>query len=308
MAKNEKKKKNDLDNLSYPDLTKELDRKRIRALRRRTEAAQTGEFSFSADPAPFGETAVSLETDPVPNLPEEQEKRPANIHAGHRARLRERFRKEGGFDHFQDHEILELILTYGAPRGDMNGIAHELLDTFGSLKAVFEARPEALMRVRGVGEAQATMIAMAVSLARVWEIRSGEELKRITNRRELEQYCRSMLLGERNERFYVICVDAQCRVLGTRKISEGSLSEVSAYPRSVVETALNYNAHSVFFCHNHPGGTCAPSTEDIASTIQLQRILNGVGVLVLDHVIIAGTQAYSMSAHGDLDFRTRSRS
>ena len=140
MAKNEKKKKKDPENLSYPDLTKELDRKRVRALRRRTEAAQAGEFSFSAEPAPFGETEVILETEPVPDVPEEQEKRPANIHAGHRARLRERFRKEGGFDHFQDHEILELILTYGAPRGDMNGIAHELLDTFGSLKAVFEAR------------------------------------------------------------------------------------------------------------------------------------------------------------------------
>ena len=48
-----------------------------------------------------------------------------------------------------------------------------------------------------------------------------------------------------------------------------------------METALNYNAHSVLLCHNHPGGTCAPSQEDIASTLQLQRLLNGVGILVL---------------------------
>ena len=82
---------------------------------------------------------------------------------------------------------------------------------------------------------------------------------------------------------------------------------MSAYPRSVVETALNYNAHSVFFCHNHPGGTCGPSAEDISSTIQLQRILNGIGILVLDHMIVAGSQSYSMSQHGDLDFRTRGR-
>jgi DNA repair protein RadC len=37
----------------------------------------------------------------------------------------------------------------------------------------------------------------------------------------------------------------------------------------------------------------------------LQRILNQIGILVLDHVIVAGQSAYSMSAHGDLDFRSR---
>ena len=83
----------------------------------------------------------------------------------------------------------------------------------------------------------------------------------------------SLLMGERTERFYVISLNAQCKVLGVKKISEGSLSEVSAYPRMVAEAALNYNAHSVLLCHNHPGGTCCPSPEDIQSTIQLQRML-----------------------------------
>jgi DNA repair protein RadC len=105
----------------------------------------------------------------------------------------------------------------------------------------------------------------------------------------------------------VIALNAKCNVLGRRKISTGSLSEVSAYPRLVLETALNYNAHSVLLCHNHPGGTCAPSPEDISSTLQLQRLLNGVGILVLDHIIVAGTNTYSMIQHGDIDYRIRNR-
>ena len=72
-----------------------------------------------------------------------------------------------------------------------------------------------------------------------------------------------------------------------------------------METALNYNAHSVLLSHNHPGGTCAPSPEDIASTKTLQRLLNGVGILVLDHIIVAGDRTYSMIQHGDIDYRTR---
>ena len=81
-------------------------------------------------------------------------------------------------------------------------------------------------------------------------------------------------MGERNERFYVIAVNAQCKVLGTRKISEGSLGEVSAYPRLVAETALNYNAHSVFFCHNHPGGTCAPFHSDLQPDKKAESIID----------------------------------
>ena len=230
-----------------------------------------------------------------------------NRNAGHRARLRERFRENQGFEGFSDHEVLELLLTFGAPRKDMKDTAKDLLETFGNLKGVFEARPEQLKSVRGIGEQQATFLSMMLPITRVVLKCEMQDPKQISNRRELEYFCKEIQMGRRVETFWVICVNAQCRVLGSRRISEGSLSEVSAYPRLVMETALNYNAHSVFFCHNHPGGTCAPSAEDIASTLQLQRLLNGVGIALLDHMIIAGANSYSMAQHGDIEFGARGR-
>ena len=71
-----------------------------------------------------------------------------SIHAGHRERMRERFIHDKGFENFEDHQILELLLFYSKTRGDTNPLAHELLDQFGSLKGVLEARPEQLMQVR----------------------------------------------------------------------------------------------------------------------------------------------------------------
>ena len=229
-----------------------------------------------------------------------------NPHAGHRARMRERFQREKGFDSFSDVQILEMLLFYGNSRSDTHPMAEKLLETFGSLKGVLEAGTDQLKSVKGIGDRQATLISMVVPLTRVWLKCAGDNDKkaRILTRTDLENYCRSMLIGKRTEQFYVICVDAQSRVIGQRRISEGSLSEVSAYPRLVLETALNYNAHSVFFCHNHPGGTCAPSTEDISSTLQLQRLLAGVGIPVYDHLIVADDKTYSMSQHGDINFRT----
>lgn len=228
-----------------------------------------------------------------------------SMHAGHRQKLRERFIREKGFENFQDHQILELLLFYANPRGDTNPIAHELLERFDNLKNVLEARPERLMTVKGVGDKAATLISMVVPLTRAYERCAMQDQRRVGNCRDAEHYCKSLLMGEQNERFYVVCLNAQCQVVGKRRISEGSLSEVSAYPRSVVETSLNHNAHSVLLCHNHPGGTCAPSREDIASTLQLQRILGALNILLLDHIIVAGTQTYSMIQHGDIDYRVR---
>ena len=230
-----------------------------------------------------------------------------NIHEGHREKLRNRFINEKGFEHFEDHQILEFLLFYTFPQKDTNPLAHRLLEHFGSLKGVLEARPEQLMAVEGIGPRAAALIGMVVPLTRVWHRCAMEEPTRIGNSREAENYCLSILAGERTERFFVVSMNAQCKVLGRRLISEGSLSEVSAYPRMVMETALNYNAHSVLLCHNHPGGTCAPSPEDISSTIQLQKLLNGVGILVLDHIIVAGDRTYSMIQHGDIDYRIKGR-
>ena len=220
-------------------------------------------------------------------------------------RLRERLLNERSLETFNDIEILSTILSYANGTKDTSSLVARLLDSFGSLKAVLEARPEQLLKVDGMNRTRASLISLMIPMARVWQRCASNMPDRIGNSREAENYCMSLLIGERLENFYVVALNAKCSVLGKRRISTGSLSEVSAYPRLVMETALNYNAHSVLLTHNHPGGTCAPSPEDISSTVQLQRLLNGVGILVLDHIVVAGNKTYSMIQHGDIDYRTK---
>lgn len=219
-------------------------------------------------------------------------------------KLRERMEAEHGFEYMSADEILTTLIGF-ASAADATRIAESLLDAFGSLKGVLEARPEQLRSVSGVGAKTAALISAVVPLVRIWAREAMATRDRIGNSREAEAYCKSLVAGRRNEAFYVIALNAKCQILGARMIAEGSLSEVAAYPRLVMETALNYNAHSVLLSHNHPGGTCAPSPEDIASTLQLQRLLNGVGILLLDHIIVANDQTYSMIQHGDIDYRAK---
>ena len=65
------------------------------------------------------------------------------MHEGHRQRLKKRFLEEG-LDGFTDVQALELLLFYAIPQGDVNGLAHELIDRFGSLSGVLDASPEEL--------------------------------------------------------------------------------------------------------------------------------------------------------------------
>lgn len=73
----------------------------------------------------------------------------ADQHTGHRARLRERFEKNG-LGGFHDYEVLELLLTYIFRQGDVKPLAKELIRTFGSFPLVLDASIEELQEVKGL--------------------------------------------------------------------------------------------------------------------------------------------------------------
>ena len=55
-----------------------------------------------------------------------------NVHANHRSRMKKKFLDAGTLEIFEQHEQLEMLLYYACPRKDTNGIAHKLLNKFGS--------------------------------------------------------------------------------------------------------------------------------------------------------------------------------
>src|SRR4051812_8487005 len=75
-------------------------------------------------------------------------------YAGHRQRLRERFR-ETGAEALSDYEILELLLFRSISRADTKERAKALLRRFGSLAEVLGASELLIREVPDVGEAAA---------------------------------------------------------------------------------------------------------------------------------------------------------
>jgi len=219
---------------------------------------------------------------------------PGHEHKEHRERMKARY-AENGLVGFAAHEVLELLLFFAIPQKDVNPLAHRLIGQFGSLSAVLEATPERLMQVPGIGMHTATLLSMIAPIARHMEREQMGERPIVTNYREAKEYCRHLFRDKREEVLYVICMDAQGRVLRAVPAIYGTIDEVAIYPRIVVRAAIDHDAHSVMLAHNHPSGVREPSDADIRTTELLQEVLGGMDIKVLDHIIYADGECTSIN-------------
>ena len=221
-----------------------------------------------------------------------------NIHAGHRQRMKREFLVRG-LEGMPDHRVLELLLFFAIPQGDVNPLAHALMDRFGSLAGVFHATYDQLLSVKGVGENTAALILLIPALGGRY-LQERADLKNIYQTSwQFRDLLEPEFFGARNELVYLICLDGKMKLLSPPKLlGEGIADAASISTRKVMELALACNASAVVLAHNHVSGLAVPSTEDIITTKQLARSLHQVGILLYDHFIVADGDMVSMRESG----------
>lgn len=222
------------------------------------------------------------------------------IHGGHRQRLKNRFLEEG-LEHFDEHQVLELLLFYCIPRQDTNPIAHNLLEHFGSLTQIMEAAPSELQKVKGMGESSATFLSLLNSFCRYYQINRASSAVILNTLEECGKYLMPFFYGRRNETVYLLCLDAKCKVLSCKEVGEGSVNSAAVPIRRIVEMALGANATSAILAHNHPSGLAFPSPEDQLTTKQLAVALAAVDITLVDHMIMADDEFVSLRQSGRYD-------
>ena len=220
-----------------------------------------------------------------------------NIHKDHRERVKNRFRAEG-LDNFAEVHALELLLFYGIPQGDTNPVAHRLLDHFGSLTQVLNAPVEELEKIKGMGKHSATLLTLTRELCRYYMVQEQKVCEVLKTTRECGDYLLPYFVGKRDETVYLLCLDSKCKVICCKEVGSGSVNTTAVSVRKVVETALTANATSVVLAHNHPSGFAMPSDEDLLTTIRIGRALDAVGVILVDHVVVADNDYVSMAESG----------
>ena len=166
-----------------------------------------------------------------------------SLHDGHRDRLREKFIRHG-LSSLEPHEVVELMLYAAVPRKDMNPLAHELLEGFGSFPALLDAPIEELMKYKGIGRGSAITIKLFSAIGRFY-IESKAD-KGPTSMEEVIDIILSKFTGRSNEAVVLTLLDGKGKVLYCGVVTEGTANSCDVYLRRIVGLAASYDATQRF--------------------------------------------------------------
>jgi len=114
----------------------------------------------------------------------------------------------------------------------------------------------------------------------------------------VKEYLRTKLAGFDHEIFAILFLDTRHRLIEYVELFRGTIDGAEVHPREVVKEALQHNAATVIFAHNHPSGNPEPSAADRALTQRLKQALALIDVRTLDHVIVAGDRTTAFAERG----------
>lgn len=232
-----------------------------------------------------------------------------NIHAGHRDRMRKRF-EEGGFDNYQPHEALEMLLYYCIPQKDTNEIAHDLLAHFdNSISNVFNASVQELTSVNYISYNTAILIKMIPEFMRMYIDDRNAVGEYIKSTEDAKKYFNAKLFGLDYEVFLIVYLDNSCKIISCEVLEKGTVNAAKVDLNKILKGVLTKKAASCIVAHNHPKGVPFASTEDFETTKKIITFLDHINVTLKDHIIAGESGIIALSEsmyYGDI-FRLEQR-
>lgn len=219
--------------------------------------------------------------------------KPKHRHTGHRERMKAEFLARG-LEGWPDHRVLELLLFYTIPQGDVNDLAHELVERFGSLAGVLDASVEELKKVKGVGDHTAVFLRMLPAVLGRYQGARTRLSAIINSPEEAYAWLEPYFFGARNEMVYVLCMDGKRQVLGVRKVAEGSIELAEVNTRRIAEEAIGLRAAQIYVAHNHVSNLAIPSQADWLTTDTLRGALRPIGIELIDHLVFVDGDMVSL--------------
>ena len=199
-----------------------------------------------------------------------------------------------------DNELLALVLGHGVSRSSALELANAILAAVGGLHGLVRATPDELVRVPGIGPARAAQLIAAIEAGRRSLMRARRERPQIQTAMDAAQLLVPQYGSHPVEQFGLLLLDTKRRVLRTTLVSMGTIDASIVHPREVFRAAANARAASLILFHNHPSGDPAPSEDDVALTKRMVRAGELMGIVVLDHIIVAENRYHSLREQGDL--------
>lgn len=213
---------------------------------------------------------------------------------GHRNRLKQKFLDHGP-ESFQDYELLELLLFFSQPRGDVKPLAKDILKKFNNnFSEILHADRNKLLSIDGVGESTYLFL-KAIYEASLRLAKHEISQKPIMDSwKKVLQYCQDLMAYEKNEQFRLLFLDKKNMLIADELQQKGTVDQTPIYVREVVKRSLEIAASAIIMVHNHPSGDPTPSAADIKITRLIKTAIEPLGIKLHDHLIIGKEGHVSM--------------
>lgn len=212
-------------------------------------------------------------------------------------RPRERIISQG-VSELSDSELISVILGNGIRGKNVIELSNELSCYLKTRQVLPEFND--LKQISGLGQAKSCQILACLELSSRFLL--GGTGVTITTPAQLVPQL-SFLKHRNQEHMVCICLNGANRVAGIHVLTIGLANQTQIHPREAFSHALQDNAVSVIFAHNHPSGTLKPSPEDIRITERLVESGRVLDIPVLDHLIISREGWSSLKSSHPLCFR-----
>jgi DNA repair protein RadC len=233
-------------------------------------------------------------------------KNAGNLNAGHRSRLRAKYKK-GGIDSLEFHEVMELLLFYSIHRRDTNKTAHELSKKFsGSIAGIFEASDSILKEVPGISDQTVIFLKFIKDITRLYNLDISNKPAEITNMKSHENHLIAHFTGKQQEEAVLITLNSRMERISEKPdvIYTGSVNSTKVDTKKMVQIAIESNASAVILAHNHPNGPDYPSPEDMETTRRLERTFSELSIYFADHYVVSDTKISSIKNHSVYNYIT----
>ena len=221
------------------------------------------------------------------------------MHENHRDRMRKRFLRDG-LDHFEKHEVIEMLLFGLIPRRNTNDIAHRLIDRFGSIAGIIDAPYSEIIKVKGIGEKGAISLKFFSEFIRIYLLDQADPGDKILTREDIGKIFINKFFNMTDECLAVMLLDKYQKMKSCDIIRKGNFNSIDINAKEIFNYATKHNSNSVIIAHNHPGGLALPSANDIKSTFKLRQELRAMSIELVDHYVISSDDWVSfVDAHID---------
>lgn len=161
----------------------------------------------------------------------------------------------------------------------------------------------AFPNIEGITQRKTRALQAAFELGR--RKATQDEIKRlnaivVSNSRTIFAQFNNRLSDLNHEELWCLYLSKNGRILGEKKISEGSSDSTGGDVKKIVSPAIELKASNVCLCHNHPHSTTRPSQDDRELTRKAKEALSLFDIRLLDHVIISDGRYFSFVDNGEI--------